>query len=92
MNEIKQDENRFYIGEDAENALAEITFTPEGEDKIVVDHTYVSGSLKGQGIGGKLVKRVVDYALEENKKIVPTCSFAKKVIMENEEYKRCLCE
>lgn len=92
MNTIKQGTNKFYIGEDDEDIIAEITFYPRGDDTIVVDHTYVSRSLKGQGVGGRLVDKVVEYALKENKKVLPSCSFARKVMSENEEYRKCICD
>lgn len=86
MEVIKKDKNKFYIGENVKNPLAEITFIPEGESKIIINHTYVSDSLRGQGIALQLVKKVVEYAREENKKIIPLCSYAKKVMIGNEEY------
>jgi len=92
MHEIKKDENKFYIGESSQNALAEITFVPDGESKIIVNHTYVSESLRGQGIALKLVKRVIEYARKENIKIVPLCSYVEKVMTRNEEYKDVLSE
>lgn len=87
MVEIKKGNNKFYIGEVSEEPIAEITFIPSGEDKIIVDHTYVSEQLRGQGIGELLVKRIAEYARQENKKIIPACSFVKKVMAGNEEYK-----
>lgn len=48
-----------------------------GEDKIIIDHTYVSEVLKGQGVGQQLVKKVMEYARQENKKIIALCPFAK---------------
>lgn len=87
MVEIKKGNNKFYIGEASEEPIAEITFIPSGEDKITVDHTYVSEQLRGQGIGELLVKRIAEYARQENKKIIPACSFVKKVMVGNEEYK-----
>lgn len=92
MEVIKRDNNKFYIGENIENVLAEITFVPSGADKITIDHTYVSDSLKGQGIGQQLVKSVAEYAREENKKIIPLCSYAKRVMTKDEEYKDVLIE
>ncbi|HEX9025726.1 MAG TPA: GNAT family N-acetyltransferase [Clostridium sp.] len=92
MNEIKKDENKFYIGENSQNALAEITFVPDGESKIIVNHTYVSESLRGQGIALKLVKKVIEYARKENIKIIPLCSYVEKVMTRNEEYKDVLSE
>ncbi|MDF2678779.1 MAG: acetyltransferase [Bacillota bacterium] len=92
MEVIKRDNNRFYIGENIENVLAEITFVPTGTDKITIDHTYVSDSLKGQGIGQQLVKTVADYARQEDKKIIPLCSYAKRVMTKDEEYRDVLIE
>lgn len=78
MEVIKKDKNQFYIGENVENALAEITFVPTSESKIIIDHTFVSDSLRGQGIALQLVKKVVEYVRVENKKIIPLCPYAKK--------------
>ncbi len=86
MKAVKKGINQFYAGEDAEHALAEITFVPTGEDKIIIDHTYVSEVLKGQGVGKQLVKKVIEYARQENKKIIPLCPFAKKVMTKSNEY------
>jgi uncharacterized protein len=90
MEPIKRDKNRFYIGEDAEHAIAEITFVPTGEDKMIIDHTYVSEILKGQGVGNQLVNKVVEFARQENKKIIPLCPFAKRVMTKTDEYKDVL--
>ena len=60
------------------------------ENKIRIDHTNVSEKLKGQGVGNKLVKRVVDFAREENKKIIPLCPFAKAEFEKNKEYEDVL--
>ncbi|AWK51718.1 GNAT family N-acetyltransferase [Clostridium beijerinckii] len=92
MNEIKKDKNKFYIGENSQNALAEITFVPEGESKIIVNHTYVSESLRGQGIALKLVEKVIEYARQENIKIIPLCSYVEKVMTRNDKYKDVLSE
>lgn len=80
MQVLKKGNNQFYIGEDPNMPLAEITFVHSGANKIIIDHTYVSNAMKGRGIGERLVKQVVEYARQENKKIVPLCSFAKKII------------
>ena len=89
--EIIKGNNQFYIGEDAEHAIAKITFIPEG-DNLTIVHTLVDPSLKGQGVGNKLVNKVVELAREENKKIIPVCPFAKKVLTASEEYADVLAE
>lgn len=84
--DIKPGKNKFYIGDEEENPLAEIIITNTDKNVIVIEHTYVSNELKGKGVAKQLVKRVVDYAMKENKKIIPVCDFAKKEFMKNKEY------
>ncbi len=92
MEVIKKGTDKFYIGESMDNAKAEITFTQKDKAILVIEHTRVSQELKGQGIGLQLVRKVAEYACQQNKKIIPVCSFAKKVMTENEEYKDILAE
>lgn len=86
MTTIKKGNNKFYVGEDEQNPLGEITFEPSGDNVLVVDHTYVSDELRGQGVAGNLVDKVVTYAREEGKKINPTCSYAKDKMEKTPEY------
>jgi uncharacterized protein len=90
MTEIKKGEDKFYVGDSQENPQAEIHFIKTGEDTLTVDHTFVSDELRGQGVAGKLVKRIVDFAREENMKINPECTYAKKKLESNEEYQDIL--
>ncbi|QIH79083.1 GNAT family N-acetyltransferase [Macrococcoides canis] len=79
--EILQGNNKFYVGNEAAPD-AEITFQPSG-DAIVIDHTYTDPKLRGQGVAKQLVERAVDYARENNLKVVPLCSYA-RVVMERD--------
>jgi predicted GNAT family acetyltransferase/uncharacterized Fe-S cluster protein YjdI len=45
--------------------------------KFVINHTEVDPDFEGTGIGKKLVYAAVDYARENELKIIPMCSFAK---------------
>lgn len=90
MVEIKQGENKFYVGDNQEDSLAEIHFVPTGATKLIVDHTYVSDELRGQRVGEALVKRIVTFAREERKQIIPLCPFAKSQIDQHEEYQDVL--
>ncbi len=84
MDEIQRGENRFFIGDDPKKPIAEITFRLVGNETIlVIDHTYVAEELREQGIARKLLEKVVEYARAENKKIVPFCPYAKKVMIGN---------
>ncbi|WP_010651491.1 GNAT family N-acetyltransferase [Oceanobacillus massiliensis] len=86
MATINKGANKFYVGDNVRNPLAEITFVESGEERLVIDHTYVSSDLRGQGIAGQLVENVVLYAREAGKKILPLCPYAKNKMEENEAY------
>lgn len=45
------------------------------EDRLTVYHTEVSGKLKGEGIGMKLLEVMVDYARKHKLKVLPLCPF-----------------
>lgn len=75
MSNIVKGNGKFYIGDDEANPIAEITFKEKDAQTIIVDHTYVSDELRGQGIAGKLVEVIVDFAREEKVKIVPLCPY-----------------
>ncbi len=74
--EIKRGSGKFYIGNSENDFIAQITFKDGGNNILVVDHTFVDPSLRGQGIAGKLMAKVIDMARDEGKKIVPVCSYA----------------
>jgi len=84
--DIKKGNNCFYIGESEKSPLAIITYVPSGENRITVDHTYVSDQLAGQGVGKLLLKSLAEWARRENKKIIPQCSFVKAQMEKNKEY------
>lgn len=92
MTTIKKGENKFYAGEDEQSPAAEITFKSCGDNEIIVDHTYVSEDLRGEGIAGKLVEKVVSFARNEGKKINPTCEYAKSKMEETPEYHDVLAD
>lgn len=87
---ITRGANSFYVGENPETAIAEITFSTGEGNTIVIEHTTVSEILKGQGVGQKLVNAVADMARAESRKIIPVCPFAKKVMTRSDEYKDVL--
>jgi len=92
MLSCKKKENGFYVGEDPYNPLAEITYHPRDVQTLIIDHTYVSDMLRGQGVGSSLVRKVAELARMENKKIIPLCSYAKRVMIQNPDYQDVLAE
>ena len=73
---FKRHVNRFYEGDDPQNALAEIDFVEKGDNLYSITHTFVDGSLRGQGKAEALVDAVAELARAEGKKLTATCSYA----------------
>lgn len=65
--------------------LAEITWTMLGE-VMIMDHTFVSDELRGQGVAKKLLDRTADYAREKGLKMEPVCSYVVSAFDRYEEY------
>lgn len=63
--------------------FAEITWTILG-DVMVMDHTFVSPDLRGQGVAKKILDRAASYAREQELKMEPVCSY---VVTAFERYK-----
>ncbi|KOP81089.1 acetyltransferase [Lysinibacillus sp. FJAT-14745] len=63
-----------FVYEQEEGKLAEITWQQKGQ-VMVMDHTYVSDKLRGQGVAKKLLDRAADYAREQGYKMEAVCSY-----------------
>ena len=67
--EFMHNPNQIAVFSEDGETLAEVTF-PEVEEGVVdVDHTYVSGELRGQGIAGKLMSELVKDLAETDRKL-----------------------
>ena len=65
---------------------AEITFSRVNPTKIIVDHTGVPDSMRGQGIGAKLAAHVVEDARAKGERIIPLCPFFKAQAQRHPEW------
>ncbi|WPR76496.1 GNAT family N-acetyltransferase [Algoriphagus sp. NG3] len=95
MNEIKiQHEfdgkkGSFYL-EVGSKRSAEMVYVMAGPDKMIIEHTEVDESLKGQGIGGKLLEELVAYVRREGVKVIPLCPFANAMFKKKEDLRDVL--
>lgn len=69
--------------------IGQITFLPSG-DVWDATHTFVEPTQRGGPIASEMLKLLVETAREEHKKIIPTCSYVKKVLNAVEEYQDVL--
>lgn len=70
---------RFFLNENGED-LAEMTYSRASDEVIIIEHTEVDPSLKGQGVANLLLDRTVEWARENNLRILPVCPFAKTMM------------
>ncbi|WP_224995248.1 GNAT family N-acetyltransferase [Cesiribacter sp. SM1] len=56
--------------------LAELNYIRAGDRQIIIDHTTVDDSLKGQGIGKRLLSNLVIFVRENQIRVIPLCPFA----------------
>lgn len=84
--DLKQDGNQgAYVAVKENKTIAEITWAQLG-DVMVIDHTFVDASLRGQGIAKKLLDKAADYARQKNFKIEPVCSYVVSVFEHTTSY------
>lgn len=75
--EIKEEKNRFVLY-DGDKEIGEMTWSDADGKIMIIDHTYVDSSYRGQKLASQLVLKGVEKARTDNMKIIPLCPFAKK--------------
>ncbi|UJH90025.1 N-acetyltransferase [Antarcticibacterium sp. 1MA-6-2] len=79
-----------FKAKDGGKDAGEMTYSRTNDSKIIIEHTQVEPEFQGQGVGKKLVQEAVGYSRQNNLKIVPECSYAKKVLQRSPEYEDVL--
>lgn len=87
---IKEQGGGYFKAEDNGEEAGRMTYSNAGPDKFIIDHTEVRPMYSGHGVGNKMVQAAVEYARENNLKIVPLCSFARSVFMKDDSIKDVL--
>ena len=93
MIEIKQIEDGTkgsFAAMDEGKTAGSIYYTFAGETRMILDHTEVDDAYHGQSIGKKILMFIVEFARENNIKIIPLCPFAKSVFDKTESIRDVL--
>ena len=94
MNNIQHERNghrgAFFLERDGER-LAQMTYTVAGT-RVIIDHTDVDERLRGTGMGRKLVDAAVQWARQENARLMPLCPYAKSVFDKTPDYSDVLAK
>lgn len=87
--EVKHDKtnNRFYLL--AEGYTVQMDYSLE-EDIINFFHTYTPPAIRGRGLASEVAKQGLEYAKENNLKVIASCSFIQSFITQNEGYIKLL--
>lgn len=82
---VNDTKNGYFKATTNEVEAGKMTYTWAGTDKFIIDHTEVNPDFAGQSVGKKMVMEAVQYARENNLKILPLCPFAKSVFDKTKE-------
>jgi predicted GNAT family acetyltransferase len=80
---------KFFTEKDGDQ-LALMTYTWTNGGNMIIEHTEVDPSLKGQGIGRELVAAAVKEARHRGFKIHARCPYAAKVLANTEDFREFL--
>lgn len=85
----EQENERFVIYINDKEAFVEYNTT---EDVLNLYHTYTEPELRGKGLAAQVVRAAIEFAKENNLKVVPTCSYVQAFIKRNDEYKELVAD
>jgi predicted GNAT family acetyltransferase len=68
-----------------ESPLATVEVSTTDSGALLISHTEVDPSIRGQGIARALVMLVVERALREGRTIVPRCPYAASLLSADRE-------
>ena len=68
----------FFLLDQNGDKVAELTYFFVDEQTINANHTYVSESLRGQGVADQLYRELVNFVRDKKLKLIPTCSYIVK--------------
>lgn len=74
MHEEEADGGVFYLDRDG-GRVAEMTYQRLGEQRILIDHTFVAPALRGQRVARSLLDAAVAWARHTDTKISASCSY-----------------
>ncbi|MBA3562645.1 MAG: N-acetyltransferase [Gammaproteobacteria bacterium] len=83
---IEHDEKRRRFVAQIEGGEAVLDYDRVADDTLDYKHTFVPPENRGRGIAGRLVRHALDYARDNDLKVIPTCPFVAAVIGDYPEY------
>jgi len=79
----ENEDKRFVINLEGNEVYVEYTMTGS---EINLYHTFTDPALRGKGLAAQVVRAALEFAKENNLKVIPTCSYVHAFITKNKEY------
>lgn len=73
--EFQHEKERIFAQDESGKLIAEVTF-PIVDGVATIDHTFVDGSLRGQGVAGQLLAAAEEQLRAAGVEVRLTCSYA----------------
>jgi len=80
--------NRFEVTVNGRTAVSEYMLA--GNTRIVFSHNEVPDALEGNGIGSRLARTALEYARDNELKVIPLCPYIASYIRRHPEYRPLL--
>lgn len=68
----------FFLTDGENRRIAELTYYFVDQNTINANHTYVSESLRGQGVADQLYRALRDFIAARRLNLIPGCSYIAK--------------
>lgn len=79
----EKDNERFVVYIEGNEVYVEYTMAG---NEINLYHTFTDPVLRGKGLAAQVVRAALEFAKENNLKVIPTCSYVQAFMAKNDEY------
>jgi predicted GNAT family acetyltransferase len=76
--EFITEDGRIYKKDCEDKLIAEVTFPEISQGVVQIDHTFVDGALRGQGVAGELMEAAYKELKDSGRKAILICPYAVK--------------
>jgi len=87
MNVRHEPENSRFVVEVGDD-LALLEYSSFDDETLEYSHTFVPPALRGQGIASHLTEHALQYALDNELAVIPSCPFVAAFIQSNPKYRK----
>jgi len=90
--DFQKEPNWIFAKNEKGEIIAEVTFPKYKENLVVINHTYVNDSLRGQGVAGQLMEECHAMLVKDGRKAKATCPYAVKWFENHPEKREILAD